>query len=215
MAGSPHASNCRNGAMPASQILPFLLFSLVAAITPGPSNVMVAATGGAVGFPRGIPCALGASLGMGALMFAAATGLGQIVLAVPVATTLVRWAGAAFLLWLAWKIASAGAPSDAPNAPAVRPTGFLGAAAFQWLNPKGWMVALSAAGTYLVPGSAGPFAAAAMLAGLFVLAAMPASLTWLGLGAALRSLLRNPRAARAFNLAMAAALVASVLLVLR
>ena len=198
--------------MPTDQVFAFVIFAVVAAITPGPSNVMIAATGGAVGFLRGLPCALGAAVGMGVLLGVSALGLGQVILAYPAATSLLKWAGAAFLLWLAWRIATAGPMSENADGKSI---GFVGAALFQWLNPKGWLVAISAAGTYLAPAPFSPFSHALILGALFCLAAFPAGSVWLGLGALLRSFLRNPRTARLFNVTMGVALAASVLLMVR
>ena len=113
--------------MTLDQTLPFLIFSLVAAITPGPSNVMITATGSAAGIVRGLPCVVGAAVGMAALLFTAALGLGQLILGHPEILRVMNWCGAAFLLWLAWKIANAGPASEAG---AAQPVGFFGAVFF-------------------------------------------------------------------------------------
>jgi len=197
--------------MTIDQAITFFIFSIVAAITPGPSNAMILSTGSAVGAVRGLPCVLGASVGMGLLLFASALGLGQIVLARPQLLHVMKWVGAAFLLWLAWKIATSGRASDAASAPAV---GFVEAASFQWINPKGWLVAVSAAAAYLQIGSEPPLWQALSFGLVFFCAALPSGLVWLALGAALHRLLKNERAARVFNIAMALALATSVLLVL-
>ena len=89
------------GSMTLEQTIAFLIFSLVAAITPGPSNVMITATGSAAGIARGLPCALGAAAGMASLLFTAALGLGQLFLGHPEILRAMNWCGAAFLLWLA------------------------------------------------------------------------------------------------------------------
>lgn len=196
--------------MTSEQAIAFLLFALVAAITPGPSNTMIIATGAASGFWRGLPCVLGAALGMASLLFASALGLGQIVTAHPLLLKALNVAGAAFLLWLAWKIANAGAAGGAGGLPA----GFVEAAAFQWMNPKGWLVAVSAAGAYLKAGAASPLAEAVEFGALFFLAAFPSGLVWLGMGALLGRILGDDRRARIFNIAMGLALAASVALML-
>lgn len=195
--------------MTGEQAAAFLVFALVAAITPGPSNTMITATGAKAGFRRGLPCALGAAAGMGSLLFASALGLGQLVIGYPAVLRAMNFAGAAFLLWLAWKIATSGASAGSDEA---EPLGFLGAAAFQWMNPKGWLVAVSAAGTYLQTAADSAFAQAAAFGGLFFCAALPSGLLWLGLGAMLQSLLADQRKARLFNMAMGLALAASVVL---
>ena len=197
--------------MHVDQAVAFLVFALVAAVTPGPSNTMITATGSAVGVWRGLPCALGAAVGMGSLLFCSALGLGQLVLSQPMLLKALNFCGAAFLLWLAWKIATSGA-SSATNA--AMPVGFWGAAAFQWVNPKGWLVAVSAAGTYLQATADNALAQAVAFAGLFFFAALPAGLVWLVLGAVVQRVLCDDRSARIFNVTMGAALAASVVAML-
>src|SRR5262249_16997580 len=125
-------------------LLAFLLFAFVAAVTPGPSNVMLVAAGGQAGIVRGLPCLLGVTSGMAVMMFLVPLGLGSLVLGHPIALTILHWGGAAFLLWLSWKIATS---SSRLELTAQRdPVGYLGAAAFQWINPKSWLVSASAAG---------------------------------------------------------------------
>src|SRR5262245_22090840 len=197
--------------MTSEQVAAFLLFAVAAAGTPGPSNVLLTATGAQVGVPRGVPCLLGVTVGMGVMMFAVAFGLGSVVALTPAALRPLNWLGAAFLLWLSWKIATAG---SSPAAPAARPVGFTGAAAFQWINPKSWLVCASAAGAYLHPGSANALAQAMALGALFVLASMPCCFAWLAFGAVAQRLLRSDRARRTFNIAMGALLAGSVGLIL-
>jgi threonine/homoserine/homoserine lactone efflux protein len=194
------------------QATAFFLFSVVAAITPGPSNTMIVATGSAWGLWRGLPCALGSAVGMGMLLFASALGLGQLIVAQPMLLKALNWGGAAFLLWLSWKIATAGRAQETTDA---EPVGFLGAAAFQWINPKGWLVAVSAAGTYLQTGSETVLIQAAIFGALFFAAALPSGLVWLVLGASIHTLLRDERHARIFNIAMGITLALSVLMIFR
>jgi threonine/homoserine/homoserine lactone efflux protein len=145
---------------------------------------------------------------MALVLFASALGLGHIVLAQPSLLQIMKWAGGAFLVWFAWKIATSRSSPASGSAP---PVGFLGATAFQWFNPKGWLVAVSAAGTFLREGNA-PVADALTFGAVFFCAAFPSGLAWLSLGVGLHRLLRNDRTARAFNVAMALALTASVAL---
>ncbi len=199
--------------MTLDQALAFLIFALVAAVSPGPSNVMIAAAGSAVGFWRGLPCAFGAAIGMGSLLFASALGLGQIITGQPMILMALNWCGAAFLLWLAWKIATAGKSANTDDNPAKR-VGFLEAAMFQWINPKGWLVAVSAAGTFLHAAAPNPFAPAATFGILFFVAAFPSGLVWLALGASMQKLMRDDRKARILNITMGLALAASVTMIL-
>jgi threonine/homoserine/homoserine lactone efflux protein len=198
--------------MPSDQAIAFFAFAFVAAITPGPSNFMVTATGSAAGFLRGLPCVLGVSTGMASLLFSAALGLGHIVLAHPMILKIMNLGGAAFLFWLAWKIASAGPASDSGE---VKPVGFLGAALFQWANPKAWLIAVSAVGTFLHADSNSQLLQAAVFGGLFFAAALPSNLVWLALGAVLQVALRDERKARVFNVIMGLALASSVMMIFR
>lgn len=198
--------------MTLDQSIAFLAFAFVAAITPGPSNVLITATGSTVGLVRGLPCALGAAVGMGLLLFCAALGLGQIVLAQPVLLKVMNVAGAAFLLWLAWKIGTTGRALEEQPA---EPVGFMGAALFQWANPKGWLVAVSAAGTYLRAGGVDQLSQATTFGVLFFVAAFPSGVAWLVLGALMQKALRDERKARVFNIAMGVALAASVVMMFR
>src|SRR5216683_590334 len=166
--------------MAPEQMLAFLLFAVAAAGTPGPSNVLLTATGANVGVLRGLPCLLGVTVGMGVMMFVVAFGLGGVVLAHPTVLRALNWIGAAFLLWLAWRIATA-RRSDA--AAGAKPVGFVGAAAFQWINPKSWLVSASVASTYLKAESGSALVQATTFGALFFLAALPCCFVWLVFGA--------------------------------
>jgi threonine/homoserine/homoserine lactone efflux protein len=196
--------------MTAEHAAAFLLFSVVAAVTPGPSNVMLTAAGASAGVLRGLPCLLGVATGMGLMMFVVPLGLGNLVLGHPAALAALRWCGAAFLLWLAWKIATSRRLDAASERP---PVGYLAAAVFQWVNPKSWLVSASAAATFLHAGAGSPLAQAAALGGLFALAALPSGLVWLAFGAGVQHLLRDPRRLRAFNVATGALLALSIALI--
>ena len=197
--------------MPIEQAIAFFIFALVAAGTPGPSNVLLTTAGANLGILGGIPTVLGVALGMGLMLFLVALGLGGLLLGTPVAMEALRWGGGAFLLWLAYKIASArGGPGESGH----WALGFLPAAAFQWVNPKSWMVSASAAATYIGADSDHAGIAAFSLAAVFVAAALPSCLAWLIFGAAIHRLLRNERHLRQFNLAMGGLLAASVLWIL-
>ncbi|HLS87698.1 MAG TPA: LysE family translocator [Burkholderiales bacterium] len=196
--------------MEADQAAAFTLFAVVAAITPGPSNVMLTATGAVAGIVRGLPCLLGVAAGMAVMMSSVAFGLGAVVLSQPVLLGVLKAGGAGFLLWLAWKVATA--PPAAHDAQAS-PVGFFGAAAFQWLNPKSWLVSTSAAGTFLrADGDAARQALA--IGALFFVVALATGFVWLGFGSSVRGWLAVPTRQRTFNVAMAVLLALSVLLFL-
>ena len=191
----------------------FLLFAVVAAVTPGPSNVMLTAAGAQAGVLRGLPAVFGVAISMGLMMFLVPLGIGSLVLKHPPLLKDLRWAGVAVLLWLAWRITTS---SGRINSTAgMNPVGFVGAAVFQWVNPKSWLISASAAGTFLNAGAGSPVVHAAMLGGLFLLAAWPSGFVWLAFGAAVQRTLHNRRRLRVFNVAMAALLVASIGLIVR
>ena len=195
--------------MTAEQAIAFFLFAIVAAITPGPSNLILTSTGARVGVLRGLPCLFGVAIGMGLMMFLVAFGLGSLVLESPVILPVLKWCGMGFLLWLSWKIATA-AHSEATGEKEL--VGFWQAAAFQWVNPKSWLVSASAVGTYLQARAGGPFEQSLSFGLLFILAALPSCFIWLAFGAAVQRLLHTERALRMFNVAMGAVLAGSVLL---
>jgi threonine/homoserine/homoserine lactone efflux protein len=195
----------------AEHALAFLGFAVVVAGTPGPSNAMLTATGAQVGVRRGVPALVGVAAGMAGLMFVVAFGLGTLILSTPLLPLAIKWAGAVVLLWLAWKIATAH-PTGSSSDPSSRPIGFLGAAVFQWVNPKSWLACTSAAAAFLDPRARTPAQQAALLALLFVLAALPCCFIWLAGGAVVQRALRSERAQRTFNLAMSVLLAASVVL---
>ena len=195
--------------MTREQILAFVGFSIVVAGTPGPSNALLTATGANVGVVRGLPALVGVVAGMAVLMFLVVFGLGSVIQEQLMVLTALKWMAAAFLLWLAWKIATArgtGVDSDA------RPIGFVGAAAFQWINPKSWLACTSAAAAFLDQSRGSPQVQAVTLALLFALVALPCCFVWLAFGAVVQRALRSERALRTFNIVMGVLLAASVAL---
>jgi threonine/homoserine/homoserine lactone efflux protein len=199
--------------MTPEQAVAFLLFAVVAAVTPGPSNIMLTAAGAQAGVLRGLPCLLGVATGMGLMMFLVPLGLGSLVLTHPPLLQALNWGGAAVLLWLSWKIATSSSRIDATAG--TNPIGYAGAALFQWVNPKSWLVSASAAGTFLSAGAGSPIAQAACLSGLFLLAALPSCFLWLAFGAGVQHVLQGRRRLRIFNIVMGAILALSVGLIVR
>lgn len=197
--------------MTAEQATAFLLFAVVAAITPGPSNLILTSTGATVGVRRGLPCMFGVSVGMGVLMFGVAFGLGSLVLKRPLILQGLKWCGVGFLLWLSWKIATAGRGEATAEVAFV---GFWQAAAFQWVNPKSWLVSASAVGAFLPAESSSAFVQSLYFGILFVLAALPCCFVWLAFGATMQRFLQTERAARVFNVVMGALLAGSIILFL-
>ncbi|WFC62204.1 LysE family translocator [Pseudomonas sp. REST10] len=188
-------------------LLAFITFAFVTSVTPGPNNMMLLASGVNFGLRRSIPHMLGISLGFMLLVTATGLGLGQLFERVPVLHEVLRYVGAAYLLYLAWKIAQAGAPQSREN-PTAKPFTFLQAAAFQWVNPKAWIMAIGAITTYTPQD--GFFSNVLLIAALFALVNCPSVGLWTVAGSLLRNWLDNPRLLRAFNIGMALLLVASL-----
>ncbi len=196
--------------MSLEQIIAFAIFAFVTSATPGPNNVMLTATGANVGVRRGMPHVLGVALGFSLMIFLVAAGIGSTLIETPSAMRVLRVAGIVVLLWLAWKIATAGRTSEGER---QRPIGFWGAAAFQWVNPKAWLICASAVGSFLQTESGGAIPQAALFGLIFVAVGMPCMFAWLSFGAAMQRVLQTDRALRVFNVAMGLLLAATVLLI--
>lgn len=190
-------------------LLPFILFALSATLTPGPNNVMLLASGANFGLRATGPHMLGISLGFPVMVFGVGLGLGAVFEQLPMLHEILRWAGGAYLVWLAWKIATAAGMGEAEGR--GRPFTFLQAAGFQWVNPKAWIMAVSAFSVYSAPDAAA-LPQALLFGGIFCVVAFPSCGIWAAFGSVLGRLLQSGRALRIFNGAMAALLVASVLL---
>ncbi|WP_397377925.1 LysE family translocator [Pseudomonas sp.] len=193
--------------MTADLLLAFIAFAFVTPVTPGPNNMMLLASGVNFGLRRSLPHMFGISLGFMLLVASVGLGLGQVFEQVPMLYNVLRYAGAAYLLYLAWKIANAGAPDSQGDASA-KPFSFLQAAAFQWVNPKAWIMAIGAITTYTPQDN---FVVNVLLiAALFALVNCPSVGLWTVAGSLLRNWLSNVRALRIFNISMALLLVASL-----
>jgi threonine/homoserine/homoserine lactone efflux protein len=185
---------------------PLALFALVSSITPGPNNVMLASSGLNFGFRRSVPHLLGVNLGFTLMIFLVGVGLGSVFQQTPVLYTVLKYAGAAYLLYLAWKIANSG-PMDEGEARG-KPFTFLQAAAFQWVNPKAWVMAVGVVATYTPQN--GFFANLVIATLVCGIVNLPSIGIWVTFGTALRRVLHRPAAIRAFNVGMALLLVASL-----
>ncbi|MBI6573721.1 LysE family translocator [Pseudomonas viridiflava] len=188
-------------------LLAFALFAFVTSVTPGPNNMMLLASGVNFGFGRTLPHMLGISIGFFVLVLAVGFGLGSVFKAWPMLYTLLRYVGAAYLLYLAWKIATSGPASDSSESRG-EPMSFMGAALFQWVNPKAWIMAIGAISTYTPMQSY--FTNVVIISGVFALINLPSVGIWAGFGSLLRNVLRDPVGLRIFNGVMAALLVASL-----
>src|SRR5262245_10115476 len=129
---------------------PLALFAAVMSLTPGPNVIMVTASAANFGFHRAIPHMLGITLGFGLLVMAVGLGLAGLFHGAPRLHVSLKYAGAAYLLYLAWRISRAG--SGRGSAGPAKPIGFLEAMLFQWVNPKGWVFAVGALAAYTTAG---------------------------------------------------------------
>jgi threonine/homoserine/homoserine lactone efflux protein len=190
-------------------VMPIAVFGFAAAVTPGPNNVMVTASGAAFGFQRSIPHILGITLGFPAMFFAVGFGLGEIFTRYPQVHLVLKYAGAAYLLYLAWRIAQAGRPEAGKTN--GRPLTFLEAAAFQWVNPKAWMIAVSAIPAFTTVG--GNYYAELLLIGaVFAFVTLPSCSAWCLFGVGIRQLIRSAETARIVNLILAGLVALSIIL---
>ncbi|ANC03738.1 MULTISPECIES: LysE family translocator [Pseudomonas] len=185
----------------------FILFAFVSSITPGPNNTMLLASGVNFGVRRSIPHAMGISIGFMLMVLGVGFGLGELFKAWPPLYSILRYVGAAYLLYLAWKIATSG-PISGDAAGTRKPLSFWGAAAFQWVNPKAWVMAVGAITTYTP--AQGYVLNVIVIAALFALVNLPSVGIWVMFGSALRNLLQNPRWLMLFNVLMALLLVISL-----
>jgi threonine/homoserine/homoserine lactone efflux protein len=193
--------------MTAELFAALVAFALVSSITPGPNNFMVMASGANFGVRRTLPHIAGVLVGFNIMIWMIGAGLMQVFNAYPQSYLVLKILSAAFLLYLAWKIATAAAPHDGDKA-GGKPLTFLQAAAFQWVNPKAWALALAANGAYSSPEA--PLFSILIIAVVFIFAGAPSMSSWLLLGTQIRRLLTNETRLRAFNWTCAGLLVATL-----
>jgi threonine/homoserine/homoserine lactone efflux protein len=188
-------------------LLPALvLFSFVSSITPGPNNFMLMTSGVNFGFRPTLPHLLGVAIGFTLMVGLVGLGLSEIFARAPVLLSILKWVGAAYMVVLAVKIARSG-PLQSGIAGA-RPITFLQAAAFQWVNPKAWIMAVTACATYTVPDRY--TLSVLLVTAVFGVVTLPCVAVWVGFGSTLRRALSNARTLRLFNWSMAVLLVASL-----
>ena len=180
-------------------------FAFVSSITPGPNNLMLMASGANFGIRRTVPHMLGVALGFVFMAMLMGAGLVQVFETWPVSHLILKVAATVYMLWLAWKIANAAPPRE--GAAGGTPMTFLQAAAFQWVNPKVWAMAITAITVY-APGQT--LAAIVAVSLIFGAVNLPSVGSWAWLGQGMRRFLTNPARLTAFNWTMAVLLVASL-----
>ncbi|WP_371168480.1 LysE family translocator [Aliiroseovarius sp. 2305UL8-7] len=183
----------------------FVAFAFVSSITPGPNNLMLMASGANFGFRRSIPHMLGIGIGFTFMIVLVGAGLMTLFDLYPVSYTILKTGSVVYLLWLAWKIARASEPGTGKTG--GHPMTFLQAAAFQWVNPKAWAMALTAISVYA---PARDMFAVLLVALIFGAVNLPSVSVWTILGQKIRVILTNSARLRAFNVTMAVLLVATL-----
>jgi threonine/homoserine/homoserine lactone efflux protein len=186
-------------------ILATVTFAFVSTITPGPNNLMLMASGVNWGLRRTVPHLAGVSLGVVAMVLVLGAGLAQVFVRYPAVAVALKMASLGYMLWLAWRIATAAAPED--DGRGGRPLSFLQAVAFQWVNPKVWAMSLTGISVYSGGGGIAGILAVALA---FLMVGPPSNVAWVVMGRALRQALADPVVLRRFNIAMALLLVASL-----
>ncbi len=181
-------------------------FAVVSSITPGPNNLMLMASGANFGLVRTLPHMFGVAVGFTVMLVLVGVGLMQVFDMWPLSYDILKYASVIYLLWLAWKVANAAEPGRAKNE-AGKPFNFLQAAAFQWVNPKAWAMALTAIAAY-APGR--DFAAVLLVSAIFGAINLPSISLWTLMGQQIRRFLTSPIRLRVFNWTMAALLILSV-----
>lgn len=193
-------------AMSQSLLLAFVVFAIVMFFTPGPNNIMVLSSGLTYGFRRTLPHIAGITIGFAFMVAAVGLGFGAVFIAYPVLQSILKYAGAAYLIYLAIAIAFSGPPR--PGEAGSRPMTFWGAAVFQWVNVKGWVIVI---GTITAYAAIARFPLnVAIQSGLCLPIGVVSTVTWTLFGSALRPVLRSERAVRAFNVVMALLLLTSL-----
>ena len=187
-------------------LLALMSFAFVSSITPGPNNLMLLASGVNFGLMRTLPHMFGIGIGFTLMIVLIGVGLGEVFKQVPALYTIMKYAGALYMLYLAWKLANAGPVKDGEAK--GKPMTFLQAAAFQWVNPKAWVMALVAISTYTT--AQNYFFSVLLIAVIFGIVNLPSIGIWALFGVGMKRFLANERVVRVFNVTMALLLVASI-----
>ena len=189
---------------------PLVLFAAVMTLTPGPNVVLVTASGANFGFNRTIPQMLGITFGFGAMAIAAGLGVAGLAQAEPEVHAALRYAGATYLLYLAWRIAPA---QPAGGSARAKPIGFVEATLITWANPKAWVAVLGALAAFTTT-DGNVVWQVSLISGVLAAFCLLSCAIWAGFGTAIGRFIAAPRARAVFNWAMAGLLVLSLIPVL-
>ncbi|ABV88075.1 LysE family translocator [Shewanella pealeana] len=193
-------------------ILTIALFAFSSGITPGPNNIMLMSSGVNFGVKRSLPHLFGICIGFPAMVLAIGLGLSAVFQSFPVLHSIIKYVGITYLLYLAWLIANSSAKMNGKDTPS--PLTFIQAAAFQWVNPKAWVMGIGAVAAFTsMSHTLAPQVATISL--VFFVVALPSAFIWLGFGVALKRILKNQKQQKIFNVTMALLLVLSILPMIR
>ncbi len=184
-----------------------LVFAVIMAFTPGPNNTILMAGGIAHGFRRTLPVVAGVALGFPFLALCVGLGLGTLFESFPFLLRVLQVGGVIYMLWLAFKIATA-LPSQNDADTAGKPLNFMQAVGFQWVNPKAWIMAITALSSYTLAGHY--WQGLACVVGTFLFTGITSASTWAGFGAVLKKWLTDPQWFRPINYGLAASLLLSL-----
>lgn len=193
--------------MPIEMLISLASLAFAAAFTPGPNNTLVATSGARFGFNKTLPMIFGIGFGFPFMIFCVALGLGALFEASIFLREVMRWAGVLILIWFAWKIANG--PVSVSQDEGFQPLTFLQMAGFQWINPKGWAMAISVTAQFAGDGNA--IVRAIILSAVFVVMGLGSATTWTFFGKSIRQFLTSEFRFRIFNIVMAALILMSVL----
>lgn len=198
--------------MPLDTFLALIVFAFVTSVTPGPNNFMLLASGVNFGFRRTIPHMSGIAAGFCSLLLGVGMGLGALLTAFPQLHLALKILGGAYMLYLAWRIATSRSLGKGGEA-GTQPMTLMEAAAFQWVNPKAWVMAVTAMAVYT--NAERPWLSMFLVAFAFTLTNFPSVSVWAGFGQALRGFLSDPERLKWFNIAMGLLLAATLVPMLR
>ncbi len=189
-----------------------VIFAAIAAYTPGPNNTLLMACGINYGFRSAIPLIAGVGVGFPFLILCMGLGLGKIFETFPIALMFIKIAGSVYMVWLAWKIATS-QPSESDSVTAAKPLNFLQGCAFQWVNPKAWLMGGYSLSAFTLADHF--YAGLSMVVGVYMFMGLTSATTWAAFGVALKQVMNNPRWFRVINVSLAMLLVLSLVPMLR
>lgn len=198
--------------MELSLFLSMLGFLWVAAITPGPNNMLLTTSGANFGFMRSLWLMIGIMLGMQSIMLLVAFGVGGLILIYPSLHLILKILGSLYLLWLAWKVATAAYETLETDVAPPKPIRLYQGWLLQFLNPKAWLMGLGAVASFSLEGEKYNHSILAIAFGLLVVNIV-AGVIWLGFGTVIGRLLHSKKAWVIFNVSMGLLTAACVLLI--